>query len=127
MTTTAPGIVARRENAPQDFPRNKAIHPLGERDFRDARYWNELANRLLPRHDQPLWNAPCSPDAMETWLDRLSIPLKDYLRATGLKRLQDFIDLNLHWPLRAFIGLALEMKNEGGQQRATMMLGLRED
>lgn len=109
MSTPIP-IIARRENVPQNFPSYNAIRLLGERDFRDARYWNELANRLLPRHDQPRWNAPCSPDAMEKWLDRLSIPLKDYLRATGLKRLQDCIDVNPSWPLRAWLGTALELK-----------------
>ena len=118
---TRPEIVARHENTPLNLPRNNAvckpIKPI-KTEFADSIHWDELAARYLSRYDLPGWDVPCLPDAMEIWLDRLSIPLKDYLRATGLKRLQDCIDLNFDWPLRAFIGLALEMRNEGGHDDA---------
>lgn len=48
------------------------------------------------------------------WLDRLDLSERDYLRACGLKRLDEFIELNPRWPLRAWLGTILELKEEEG-------------
>lgn len=103
-------IVAQRENAPQKLPRKKQVRAAVATKFCDAAHWDELAAKHLPRYDLPAWSAPCEPEAMRRWLDRLEIPLGQYLRVSGLRGLDEFAALNPRWPLRAFIGLALEMK-----------------
>jgi len=120
-------IVARRENTPQDFPRITQVHTSAVPKFCDATHWDGLAARYLSRYSLPAWGVPCDPEAMGQWLYRLDLPLSLWLATGAYRSLQDFIDLNPDWPLRAFVGLALEMKDEGGQQRATTMLWLRED
>lgn len=107
-------IVSRCEKAPQNFSRKTQVRASAIPKFCDAAYWDELAAKHLSRYDLPHWGVPCDPIAMERWLDRLDIAARDYFYMAGLKSLQEFIDLNPSWPLRAFIGLALEMKNEGG-------------
>ena len=107
-------IVARRKCAPRNLPRKTAFRLSPEAKFLDAEHWNALALKHLPHYDLPAWDVPTDPEAMGRWLDRLGITLKQYLLATGLRNLMDFVELNPRWPLRAFIGLAIEMRNEGG-------------
>ncbi len=109
-------IVARRENAPKNFPRKTQVHAPTLPKFCDAAYWNELAAKHLPRYDLPAWDVPCSPEAIERWLDRLDLSERDYLRTSGLKRLEEFMKLNPRWPLRAWIGTVLELKEEEGRK-----------
>jgi hypothetical protein len=105
-------IVARRENVPRKLSGKSAHHSSSATKFCDSIHWDELATKYLSRYDLPAWDVPCGPEAMARWLDRLDIPLKQYLRMTSLRSLEDFITMNPAWPLRAFIGLALEMRNE---------------
>lgn len=111
---TAVQIVAQRENAPQYFPRKTQARAPALPKFCDAEHWDELAAKHLPRYDLPSWDVPCSPEAMERWLDRLDLSERDYLSMTGLKRLDEFIKLNPNWPLRAWIGTVLEIREEEG-------------
>jgi hypothetical protein len=46
---------------------------------------------------------------MRRWLDRLDLTERDHLRIASTS-LNDFIDLNPSWPLRAWIGLMLEAR-----------------
>ncbi len=78
---------------------------MGDRDFGDARYWEELAEKRLPSHNLPKWSVPCSPQDMRLWAYRLG--LTDYEKA-AMTSMEDFIELNPAWPLRAFVGLLLE-------------------
>jgi len=50
---------------------------------------------------------------MRRWLDRLDLNERDHLRVTATS-LDDFIAMNPAWPLRAWIGLMLEIRD--GQQ-----------
>lgn len=90
---------------------NNDVLLLGKDDFKDSGYWDELANKHLSSYTLPKWSVTCSVEAMTIWLERLGLE-SDYTRGTNTS-VEDFMFLNPHWPLRAFIGLALEMKDEG--------------
>jgi len=107
-TTEPPQIVARRENAPPKLSGKNAYRASRAPSFCDAAHWDELAASYLPRYDLPAWDVPCSPEAMEIWLDRLDLTEKEYSRTTNTG-LADFCALNPAWPLRAWIGTVLEL------------------
>lgn len=104
-------IVARRKNAPQNFPRKTQVRTSAVSKFSDAEHWNELATKYLPRYDLPGWDVLCDPMAMARWLDRLELSERDHIQATATT-LEIFCTLNAAWPLRAWIGLLLEMQDE---------------
>lgn len=109
--TESPQIVARSKKVPQNFPRKTAVPAALKTKFLDAGHWDELAAKHLPRHDLPAGDAPCSPDEMRRWLDRLNMTEKEYSQATNTG-LADFCALNPAWPLRAWIGIVLELAHE---------------
>ena len=76
-------------------------------DFADIPHWNELAAKQ--RYSLPGWDKPCTVEKMELWLDRLNISKALYKQRTNTT-LEEFIELNPEWPLRAFIGLMMEDK-----------------
>lgn len=101
--------VATKLEAPVGAPVNgkdrKGASPL-RRDFVDAPHWVELAR---VRHVRlPLWTTPCTTAGMRRWLRRAGLSLTWYRRWSGYRRLQDWIDDNPDWPLRAFAGICLE-------------------
>ncbi len=104
-------IVARHENVPSNFPRKT----LGQRQaaprFHDAEDWNELTAVYLRQYDLPSWDAPCEPEVMGRWLDRLDMTATDYMQQTNTN-LSDFCALNPEWPLRAWLGTVLELVHE---------------
>lgn len=98
---------ARAENDPQKSP-VKMPFPQPA----DAKYWTTLAALYLPRYDLPAWNVPYSAEAAETWRDRLDLPLRDWLATGNYRTPEDFAALNPGWPMRAAIGLMLELRHE---------------
>ncbi len=82
----------------------------GEADFLDSEHWDGLAARLMV-YRLPDWDRPSTPEAMRTWLKRLDMKEADYVALTETS-LADFVVLNPAWPLRAWIGLALEIVAE---------------
>ena len=83
---------------------------LRDRDsFLDAKNWDYLETRWLMRYNLPDWHEPCQKDVMELWLDRMDISKKVYMDYTQTS-FEDWIKLNPRWPLRAWIGLMLEIK-----------------
>jgi len=82
-------------------------------DFMDFDHWKGLASKHLGRYTYPDGNQPCSVESMMLWLDRLDLDEDDFL-AAGAK-LDEFIELNPTWPIGAWLGLALEIKDEIGQ------------
>lgn len=106
------GIVADCKSDPPYSSGKTTIALMGRADFSDAAYWDGLAERYLPRYDLPPWDRPCSVEEMRRWLDRLDIPKKAWLRVGNYRDLADFSVLNPRWPLRAWIGLALELRAE---------------
>ena len=80
-------------------------------NFSDSEHWLELAQRHLINYDLPRWHEQCSQDKMELWLDRIGMTEKDYLKLTNTT-LAEFKSLNADWPLRAFVGLLLEIRDE---------------
>jgi hypothetical protein len=54
---------------------------------------------------------------MEVWLRRLGIRRHTYLRVTGERTLSDFGRANPDWPLRAWVGLLLEVLEERDRSR----------
>ena len=79
--------------------------------FSDSEHWLELAQRHLTSYDLPRWHEECSTDKMELWLARFDLDEKDYLKLTNTT-LAEFRKLNPDWPLRAFVGLLLELCDE---------------
>jgi hypothetical protein len=118
MMLTAPEIVARRENRPPNLSKKTGVVIPAAPKFQDTEHWNGLAATYLSRYDLPGWDVPCNPEAMARWLDRLDLAECDFLRTGDYQSAQDFIALNPDWPLRAFIGLATEIRNEGGHDDA---------
>lgn len=111
-------IVSERENHPSYSPRKTRFRTSAAPKFCDAVYWDELAAKHLPRHDLPAWGAPCDPEAMGQWLDRLRLTERDYLKATATS-LQEFVALNPKWDLRAWLGTVLELVEHEGKRRAS--------
>lgn len=69
-------------------------------------HWQSLAHKRhirLPRFDSKITTA-----AMESWLKKLNISVKEYYEYSGYKRLGDFIEKNPKWTLAAWCGLMLE-------------------
>ena len=79
--------------------------------FTDSEHWLELAQRHLKSYDLPKWPEECSTDKMELWLARFDLDEKDYLKLTNTT-LEEFRKLNPDWPMRAFVGLLLELYDE---------------
>ncbi len=79
--------------------------------FTDKLEWKALAEKHLDSYSLPKWSTRCDPEAMHKWLDRLHFEDGDYERVTKTT-VEDFIQLNPPWPLRAFIGLACEMRED---------------
>jgi hypothetical protein len=77
--------------------------------FSDADFWDELAARYVPHDRLPGWDTPCHPAAMRRWLKRLGISKRVWEQTTAT-RLEEFIRFNPGWGLRAWIGLALEIR-----------------
>ena len=94
---------------PLFFPGKTTPRLRGEADFMDAGHWNKLAAQYLARFNLPDWAVPCDPDGMRRWLERLGVSERAFALATATT-LSDFVMFNPAWPLRAFVGLALEMR-----------------
>ena len=78
-------------------------------DFNDSDHWIELAKGL--HYDLPDWKQPSTVQAMQLWLDRFDLTEAEYEEQTNTT-LEEFIELNPAWPLRAFVGLLLEDRSE---------------
>lgn len=112
--TTPAQIVARRKNIPRNLSGKTRGHRQAAPRFYDAAHWNELAAKHLPRYDLPAWGVPCDMEAMRRWLERIGLSEKRYEKLTATS-LGEFIELNPSWPLRAWIGLSLELNEDGAQ------------
>jgi hypothetical protein len=84
-------------------------------DFLDADNWTELAHTYGLR--LPVWGTPCTTGAMTRWLKRTGLSVAWYREWSGYQSLQQWIDANPLWPLRAFAGLCLE-EREAADYRA---------
>lgn len=110
-------IVETDGKHPQKSPDKTAFSLMGRADFGDGQHWKYLASRYLPQYDLPSWSRPFSADEAEKWLQRLELSIPAWLRFGGYRDLADFGAINPTWPLRAFVGLALELRAES--DRAT--------
>ena len=82
-----------------------------QNDFTDDVHWQELAAKLTD-YTLPKYGLPCTLEKMLLWLERTEISPRQYLTASGLKNLNEYVELNPTFPLRAFVGELLEMKAE---------------
>lgn len=80
-------------------------------DFTDSGYSDELDDKHLASYRIPEWHEECSTERMIWWLERLDMTEKDYVKLTNTS-LDEFRKLNPDWPLRAFVGLILELYDE---------------
>ena len=80
------------------------------RNFADDEHWMELAKGRTIR--LPLWGTPCTTRRMTAWLKRIGKSVAWYREYTGMRTLQDWIDANPLYPMRAFAGIMLEAAEE---------------
>lgn len=97
---------------------NAEIKHVLRDNFLDANHWKELAQKYYIR--LPVWKTEPTPEKMRFWLRKFRVSEKDYLDATGYKRLENFMELNPDWPLRAWLGLLLEYVNERDEARGIL-------
>jgi hypothetical protein len=76
------------------------------KDFLDNETWVELSKRFYTR--LPVWKNEPTEEKMRKWLRKFRVTEKEYLQATGYKSLNDFMELNPDWPLRAWVGVLME-------------------
>ncbi len=88
---------------------NNDVSVRSAADFWDYQYWKALAGKHLPRHVLPKPDSPCTVESTERWLHRLDMTPDDYAALTNTT-LAEFIALNPRWPLCAFIGTVMEIK-----------------
>ncbi len=100
------------ENHPPEFSGETALRAPAARKYADAAHWNNLAALHLARYDLPGWDVPYSASAAETWLDRLGLSRAAWLAVGNYRAPGNFVALNPGWPLRAAIGLMLELRAE---------------
>ena len=81
-------------------------------DFTDAEAWQRLAEKYCTL---PNWSEPCTVERMIWWCKRLDVNYQKISNTTH----QEFMELNTDWPLRAFVGLLLEAKDEQAGQNGT--------
>jgi len=105
-----------RELARKRIEEAKAL-PL-KRDFLDDGYWQELAKDWKVR--LPTWTLPPEPRTMRRWLRRLRVREREYLDACGFDKLDEFIEKNPEWPLRAWVGVLLEYVQDRELARETL-------
>lgn len=103
---------ARGGNHPPKSSGEIASSAPAPRRFADSGHWDQLATVCLSRYTLPAWDVAFSPDAAEIWLDRLDIPVAGWLAVGNYRDLTEFSELNPGWPLRAWIGLAMELRHE---------------
>ena len=84
-------------------------------DFLDDPRWVDLARKRGLR--LPAWTAICTRSAMVRWLHRLGLSMDWYREQNGYRTVEQWIEANPAWPLRAFVGLCLEdTEGKGGGQ-----------
>lgn len=89
-------------------PQHSEKRLLKRSDFIDAPHWKKLASKFKVR--LPSWKMAPSPHWMELYLKRLGLPHSDYKDWSGFGSFREFIEANPGWPLTAFVGLMLEVK-----------------
>ena len=78
-------------------------------DFLTAPYWLELAKKYGVR--LPAWGIAPTISNMRTWLHKVGISQPEY-ESYYNEKLGDFLVQNPEWPLRAWVGLVLELVDE---------------
>lgn len=75
------------------------------RDFRDSEHWNNLARERGIR--LPRWEESASGGNIREWMIKLGMTHKAFVEWMGYEP-DAFQGHNENWPLRAWVGLALE-------------------
>jgi hypothetical protein len=79
----------------------------GEDSFLDADHWKDLAREFGIR--LPRWDTPCSTSKMKWYLSRIGVTPQQYLEYHNEKNFLAFQKYNPDWPLRAWVGVELEL------------------
>lgn len=80
-------------------------------DFQDYEHWRQLAKARgfrLPRSETKYGSRKIT-----SWLNRLGMPVSDFLVWGGFKSVGDWNRLNPDWPLSALLGLLMEHQEVG--------------
>jgi hypothetical protein len=78
-------------------------------EFSDDLAWQGMMATSKCRYNLPDYGIPCSVADMTLWLERVGVEKADFLATGEYRSLEDFITMNPTWPLRAFVGLLLEL------------------
>lgn len=100
----AKAIASRQQKAEE----RKANAHLYKTEYLDSGYWDGLFQKHNLRAPNKL--EPCSVKGMRKYLNKLSVETPSFTEATGISKLQDWIDLNPRHTLYGFVGNLLEMK-----------------
>ena len=84
------------------------------RDFLDDDLWSDLARKRKLR--LPSWGKPATMSNMRTYLHRTGWSQAQFEEWAGCS-LHHFTALNREWPLRAIIGIVLEVQKEQNMDR----------
>jgi hypothetical protein len=79
------------------------------RDFMDSAHWNTLAKARDIR--LPRWDQEASGSNIREWMIKLNMTHSQFVDWMGYEP-ADFQPHNPLWPLRAWVGLALEFQQE---------------
>jgi hypothetical protein len=77
--------------------------------FADDAVWQEMMEKSGCRYNLPDYGVPCTAADMNLWLERVGVDKAKFLATGEYRNMEDFMALNPKWPLRAFVGLLLEL------------------
>jgi len=94
------------ENGTFPKPRGKIS---ARRRYNDEAYWNKLALEYLGAYALPRWNKEVTEEGILLWMGRIEVNKTKFQQVFGVSP-SEFCAINAKWPLRAVIGLLLEIR-----------------
>lgn len=77
--------------------------------YDDEAYWNKLALEYLGSYALPRWNKEVTATILLLWMERIGVNKTRFQQIFGVSP-TEFCAINSKWPLRAVIGLLLEIR-----------------
>ena len=112
--------MSKIENSPSGTPFEpikQGVQLRAGSEFTDAQWWDNLWDQHHIPYQQPKWSERCTTKRMGYWLKELNKTETWYKRKT-MTSLNEFVDLNPTWPLRAWLGTVMELLNEGNGNKS---------
>jgi hypothetical protein len=93
---------------PEEFGASKT-KKRKPRAFRDAPYWDNLATKYLASYSMPNWGVPATTELVLEWMMRIGVRESQLNEVLGCSA-EELVRLNKKYPIRAFIGILLEIR-----------------